>query len=198
MPLVDSENANNVMATNMPSSSSSSNDDVGPVGCYLVFEPSSGGRLLVQYSKGTVPENAVGFFAQSQSMDAKPIPKFKFTTNGGKSELIKGIAGGDANRKKYYVGWCLFLKLACQFSADVICFTPTNSQYVKIDVYGIQGTNVVALQGDLERGLTSINDFDAIAVLPKHSTFLQGCKTTQLQTFLEKANISGAATLLRK
>jgi hypothetical protein len=34
----------------------------GPEGCYLIFEPSSGGRLMLFYSKGEIPSNAIGFW----------------------------------------------------------------------------------------------------------------------------------------
>ena len=71
--------------------------DHGPVGCYLVYEPSSGGRLMLQYSKGPIPPNSVGFWTSPHK-----LPEFKFKQAAGRSELIKGIAGGDANRRKYF------------------------------------------------------------------------------------------------
>ena len=37
---------------------------------------------------------------------------FKFNQNAGRQELIKGIAGGDANKKKYFSGCCQFIKEA--------------------------------------------------------------------------------------
>jgi hypothetical protein len=37
---------------------------------------------------------------------------FKFTQNAGRQELIKGIAGGDSNKKKYFSGCCQFIKEA--------------------------------------------------------------------------------------
>ena len=75
--------------------------DEGPEGCYLVYEPSSGGRLMLYYSKGPVPSNAVGFWMAGEG---KKIQEFKFKQAGGRSELIKGIAGGDANKRRYYTG----------------------------------------------------------------------------------------------
>ena len=41
-------------------------DDMGPEGCYLVYEPDSGGRLVVIYSRGPVPLNAVGFWCAGE------------------------------------------------------------------------------------------------------------------------------------
>ena len=37
---------------------------------------------------------------------------FKYNQNSGRQEIIKGIAGGDANKKKYYSGCCQFIKEA--------------------------------------------------------------------------------------
>ena len=82
---------------------------MGPQGCYLVYEPDSGGRLMTVYSRGYVPMNAVGFWCPGEG---KSIQDFKFKQAGGRSELIKGIAGGDSNRRKYFVGWCQFIKMA--------------------------------------------------------------------------------------
>lgn len=52
----------------------------------------------------------------------KSIQGFKFKRAGGRSELIRGIAGGDQNRKKYFSGWCQFIKLAKAFDGYVIKF----------------------------------------------------------------------------
>jgi Immune Mapped Protein 2 (IMP2) N-terminal domain len=75
------------------------NENEGPTGCYLCYESSSGGCLVLQYSQGPVPENAVGFWTPGTGEMIQP---FKFKQNSGKSELIKGIAGGDSNRRKYF------------------------------------------------------------------------------------------------
>mmetsp|Transcript_23845 Transcript_23845/g.30407 ORF Transcript_23845/g.30407 Transcript_23845/m.30407 type:complete len:114 (-) Transcript_23845:313-654(-) len=77
-------------------------------GCYLLYESDSGGKLVLHYSREADPD-AVGFWAPGEG---KKIQGFKFNRASGKSELIKGIAGGDANRKKYFSGWCQFLKEA--------------------------------------------------------------------------------------
>ena len=34
----------------------------GPEGCYLIFENSSGGRLMLYYSNRQIPKNAIGFW----------------------------------------------------------------------------------------------------------------------------------------
>lgn len=34
----------------------------GPEGCYLIFESSHGGRLMLFYSRGPIPADAIGFW----------------------------------------------------------------------------------------------------------------------------------------
>jgi Immune Mapped Protein 2 (IMP2) N-terminal domain len=138
----------------------SDDDNLGPVGCYLVFESSSGGCLVLQYSEGPVPDNAVGFFCPGAGHKIQP---FKFTVNGGKSELIKGIAGGDSNRRKYYSGWCQFLKLAAAKGGLVIQFTA--QQGVAVDVYGYVKDKQRPEFIDLTSGLVPVSAFDAISVM---------------------------------
>lgn len=56
----------------------------------------------------------------------KSIQGFKFQQNQGRVELIRGIAGGDQNRRKYFSGWCQFIKLAKAFDGYVIKFREYN------------------------------------------------------------------------
>ena len=162
--------------------------DHGPVGCYLVYEPSSGGRLMLQYSKGPIPPNSVGFWTSPHK-----LPEFKFKQAAGRSELIKGIAGGDANRRKYFSGWCQFIKLAKQKQARVIQFTPPDGQFVPVDVYAMDANNAT-VQLDLKEGLASVDDYVAVAVMAQHHAFLRGVKTLAPSNFLELGNLAGAST----
>ena len=123
------------------------------------------------------------------------IQGFKFTQNAGRSELIKGIAGGDANRRKYYVGWCQFLKLAHQKSGHVIQFSP-ETQGVPVDVYGYRKENNSCVLLNLEDGLVEVSGLDAVAVMAKNHEFLKGVKTIVESNFLELGNLAGASTRL--
>jgi hypothetical protein len=164
----------------------------GPTGCYLVYEPSSGGRLMLHYSTGFVPDNAVGFWCPGPD---KIIQGFKFKQAGGRSELIKGIAGGDSNRRKYFIGWCQFLKQAKAMNGKVIQFTP--SQGVMVDIYAYnQATNHPYLLDTMDHGLVDITNFDAIAVMAKHHEFLKGVKSIVVSNFLELGNLAGASTTM--
>lgn len=168
-----------------------SESGVGPTGCYLVYEPSSGGRLMLVYSQGEIPENAVGFWAAGPG---ESIQTFKFKQNGGKSELIKGIAGGDANRRKYYVGWCQFLKLAVAKKGYVIQFHA--AQGVAVDVYGYRKDKQQPVHIPIEQGLVNVGEYDAVAVMPKNHEFLKGVKTIGYSNFLEMGNLAGASTTM--
>lgn len=164
----------------------------GPVGCYLVYEGNSGGRLMLYYSMGEVPENAVGFWMPSPEVE--PIQLFKFKQNSGRSELIKGIAGGDSNRRRYFMGWCQFLKLARAKSARVIMFTP--AQGVPVDIYGYSARSQTPAFLDLQSGLVDVGQYDAFAVIPRHAAFLRGVKSIVMSNFLELGNLAGASTTI--
>lgn len=209
--------------TSSPTALEWSNENEGPVGCYLVYESSSGGRLTLHYSQGKVPENAVGFWCPGKD---QKIQGFKFKQNAGRSELIKGIAGGDANRRKYFSGsyqspivlptvsyylctlylvltqpfsflfsgWCQFLKQAVAKKGLVIQFTA--QQGVAVDVYGYLTAQQRPMLLELESGLVDVSEYDAIAVMPKDHEFLRGVKSIVQSNFLELGNLAGASTTM--
>merc|ERR1712224_261692 len=126
---------------------------VGPEGCYLVFESAFGGRLMLFYiNNGRIPKNAVGFWCAGPG---KSIQGFKFKQNEGRVEVIRGIAGGDQNRKKYFSGWCQFIKLAKLFNGYVIKF-PNSEQGVEVDVFGYKNEKEQAFDLDLDAGLIEV------------------------------------------
>ena len=189
-----SDNTNN---NNSSKTMSSDNTDSkylstdGPEGCYLTFEPDSGGRLMLFYSKGEIPKNAVGFWCPGPN---KTIQGFKFKQNGGRSELIKGIAGGDSNRRKYFSGWCQFIKLARAMNGYVIKFPLHDHQGVEVDVVAYHESTNQPYELDLDEGLVEVSKFDAIAVIPKHNTTFRGIKSIVVSNFLELGNIAGASS----
>lgn len=63
-------------------------------GCYLTFSTASQGTLFINWSEKPI-EGALAYIKPN-----KPVPKFKFTTNGGRSELMRNIQG--PNIKRYY------------------------------------------------------------------------------------------------
>lgn len=164
-----------------------------PEGCYLVYESDSGGKLMLVYSRGgIIPNNAVGFWC---AMAPKKIQSFKFIQAGGRSELIKGIAGGDANRRKYFVGWCQFVKLAKQFNGKLIKF-PHAHQGVEVDVYGYHQATQEPFPLHIDDGFVNVGELDAVAVIPKHNPKFKGIKSLQISTFLEWGSLTGASTTM--
>ena len=164
----------------------------GPEGCYLTFDPASGGRLMLFYSRGEIPNNAIGFWCPGPGRD---IQGFKFKQAGGRVELIKGIAGGDQNRRKYYSGWCQFIKLAKQMNGYVIKF-PNSEQGVEVDIVAYKSSTSQPYELDLDEGLVEVGDFDAVAVIPKHNSTFRGIKSIVISNFLELGNLAGASTML--
>jgi hypothetical protein len=78
---------------------------------------------VVDSSSLFLPTRRVFFFTKLRCPGpGRSIQGFKFKQAGGRVELIKGIAGGDQNRRKYYSGWCQFIKLAKAFNGYVIKF----------------------------------------------------------------------------
>lgn len=164
----------------------------GPIGCYLVFEAASGGRLMLYYSSGRIPKNAIGFWCAGPG---KFIQGFKFKQNGGLVELIRGIAGGDQNRRKYFSGWCQFIKQAKAFDGYVVKF-PNSKQGVEVDVFGYKTDEEKAFELNLDAGLIEVGSLDALSVVPKHNTTFHGIHKMPLQLFVESGNNCGASTTI--
>mmetsp|Transcript_53036 Transcript_53036/g.158728 ORF Transcript_53036/g.158728 Transcript_53036/m.158728 type:complete len:165 (-) Transcript_53036:274-768(-) len=155
-------------------------------GCYLVYESDSGGKLMLYYSRAKVP-NAVGFWRAGEE---KKIQGFKFNQNGGRVELIKGIAGGDANKKKYYSGWCQFVKAARSFKGSVAKFPDKGG--IEVDLYGYTREGLLLQKLELDDEISDVTAIDAITCVPKHNDCYAGVKNMDISTFLEKGNTKGA------
>mmetsp|Transcript_20071 Transcript_20071/g.49296 ORF Transcript_20071/g.49296 Transcript_20071/m.49296 type:complete len:173 (+) Transcript_20071:137-655(+) len=161
----------------------------GPEGCYLTFDSLSGGRLVLYYSQGKIPLNAIGFWCAGPG---KAIQGFKFKQSQGQVELIKGIAGGDQNRRKYFSGWCQFIKQAKAMDGYVIKF-PNPDQGVEVDVIGYKKVSEQPIELDLDEGLIEVADFDAVSVVPKNNATFRGIKSIGENKFLDMGNLAGGA-----
>lgn len=165
-------------------------EEEGPEGCYLTFDTLSGGRLVLYYSQGKIPLNAIGFWCAGSG---KAIQGFKFKESQGQVELIKGIAGGDQNRKKYFSGWCQFIKQAKAMGGYVIKFPNSGQGGVEVDVIGYKKQSEEPIELDLDEGLIEVADFDGVAVVPKENPTFRGIKTINESNFLDMGNLAGAA-----
>ena len=79
--------------------------------CYLTFDPSGGGKLVSQWSESAVIEGALACFAP-----AKVVPKWKITSNAGRSEVMADCGSGGnsfaGGKKRFFEGWTYFIKEA--------------------------------------------------------------------------------------
>lgn len=159
-------------------------------GCYLIYDNASGGTLVLHYSHSQTPENAVGFFVPAKD---RKIQDFKYDTDSGYVELIRGIVGGEKNKRKYYSGWCQFINLAQHWEGKVAQKT-TFDQGIKIDVYGYQDGRVKHL--DIDDKLVRLGDLEAVAVVPAGNDRFKGVHALTRSIFLEYGNFEGASMLL--
>ena len=85
-------------------------------GCYLCYSESAQGVLQLQWSE-TAVEGALAQFTTE-----KTVPNHKFVTNGGRSDLIKGVGTGASsgkNTKPLLSGFAQFVKNAQQWDASL-------------------------------------------------------------------------------
>eukprot|EP00978_Attheya_sp_CCMP212_P032656 scaffold128551_cov45-Attheya_sp.AAC.1 len=169
----------------------------GQPGCYLVYESDSSGKLMLYYSKdGTLgPDVAppIGFWCVGGT---KKIQGFKFSQNGGRQELIRGIMGGDANRRKYFSGWAQFVKAAKAMQGSVRCFPLEEGQAgVAIDVWGFAEASPKPIKLN-EGDAMDVSQLDAVAILPKGNDIYIGINTMNMNNFITRANTSGVGIAL--
>lgn len=150
-------------------------------GCYLVFDTASGGALMTQWSE-TAVDGAWAFF-----FPRKNVAAFKFTTAGGKSELIRGLA---VNKKKLFIGWTQYVKLAND--NDAIMMIPsggdTTTDFWFLDQ---QRQGVAELKRDewFESRTAS-----AIAMLPMYNQALKGVQRINPDGFVDIVTREGGVT----
>ena len=159
-------------------------------GCYLIYDNASGGTLVLHYSHSQVPENAVGFWVPAQG---RKIQDFKYDTDCGYVELIRGIVGGEKNKRKYYSGWCQFIQLAKSFGGKV-AKKQHFEQGLKVDLYGYHEGRVNFL--DLDDKLQKVGHLEAVAVVPAGNDRFKGVHALTRTVFLDNGNFEGASMLL--
>jgi hypothetical protein len=156
------------------------------MGCYLVYESDSSGKLRLYYSKTTIL-GAIGFWAPGSG--GKKIQGFKFQQDGGRVDLIKGIMGGSANQKRFFMGWSQFVKAAKGYNGSVCKFP--NHGGLEVDIYVLYGEDLALL--DVDQGLCDVSNVDAVACVPKGKITFAGVKSMDMHRFLNTGNMVGAA-----
>ncbi|KJP89270.1 hypothetical protein AK88_01148 [Plasmodium fragile] len=150
-------------------------------GAYLTFDNASNGSLFIVWRKEKV-DNALMFIRPT-----KTVAEFKFTSNSGKSELIRNL---QSDKKLFYSGLCQFIKEAKDIKGEVTLLAHFNNTFpIKVNVYFLKGNNVVPLSVGVPFGLEGV---DAVSVLPLGSSSLQ-VKTMKKDMFVSKGNSEGAS-----
>ena len=156
------------------------------IGCYLLYENDSSGKLVAHFSMDKI-DNALGFWCPS---DGKKIQGFKFKQNSGRSELVRGCAGGVAGRKLYYTGWVQFIKLAKNYNGKVVLLPKVDGvQSLDVQLFGYTfDGEIVEFE---ENRMVDITCLQAVACLPKGENIYEGIQNTNASYFLTQGAKSG-------
>ena len=171
--------------TGTPLSVSKVPETIPKEGCYLLFDSNSGGRFITQFSHSVVQE-AIGFWAPGPG---KKLQGFKFKQNQGKSDLMKGVAGKDY-KKKYYSGWCQYIKLAKSFNGFFVKYS--EKDHIEVDVY-VFFHETCEIEKVPNSKLFDVSSISAVACVAKGNTTFDGVKTGEYGTFLNKGATAGAS-----
>ena len=118
------------------------------------------------------------------SNPSKPIPKFKLTQNGGKfRELARGMRGPLV--KKYYQGWCEFVKITNGMEATLLLLPGVEDVSIHLNY---RDNKVIRVTAGEPIGLT---DVVAVSAGPRDTmTFKVSSMVSSM--FVQKANTEGA------
>ena len=84
--------------------------------CYLIWGSQTQGSLIEYYAE---TEELDEYLAYWTPPSGKQIPKFKFTQNWGKNELVNAATQGDLRGKRsYFSGVCQWIRKAKTFNAS--------------------------------------------------------------------------------
>ena len=150
--------------------------------CYLVFSPSSQGSLLSHWS-ATPVEGALASFAPT-----KPVPKFKLTQNGGRSELLREVA--KPGSKRLYEGVCGFVKMARSFGGSLTLLSQLDGRAVAIY---LASKELSIARMEVGGEAIELGDKLAVAVLPEQAIGFGGVQRMETHLFQATGNKLGAA-----
>lgn len=157
--------------------------------CFLLYD-SDGAKLMVQYSReATPPPGALAAWTPS---NAHPIKGFKFTQNQGRAELIGNCASGVQGRKNYYSGFCQFVRLA-KMSSGRVTVLPNATSPIEVDLF-IYFTSGRDYNSTKVTGSFETEELDAVACLPKHSSFYGEDFKIDLTKWLTEGSTTGSAS----
>jgi len=152
--------------------------------CYLTFDLASNGTLFTHWSQTPVPDALASF------TPSKPIPKFKFTQNAGRTELIRTING--PNLPRYYQGWVQFVKMARENDAEFMVLKGEQFTQAPVALYIVtKNTDVSRIA---ENTPATLGDVASVsAVHPSNMSY--GVKKMNVALFRETAESSKGAAI---
>jgi hypothetical protein len=120
---------------------------------YLVFSETNGGCFQLHWSTEPI-DNALACF-----LPKNPVPGYKLSANGGRSELCRDIGG--PNVKDFYRGWVSFIALSRKYEASFSFLSNLEKQPVAL-YFAAEGLSVNRLA---EGETISINRVRAVAAV---------------------------------
>jgi len=162
--------------------------------CFLVFDPSGGGKLISQWDEsGTAIDGALACFVPK-----KTVPKWKITANAGRTEVINDCGNGGISafgrKKRFFEGWTMFVKEARGYQGTLTHLGNVPDQaiglylnlYDTLDVVRVTlGTPVDLMEA---RAVACVSGQAA-----GYSSKLEGCSKLEHRLFLEYGHNDGAS-----
>jgi len=81
--------------------------------CYMTYDSASNGTMYLNWKAKEWDGDCLAYMKVG-----KPVPKFKFTNFGGKSELLRDCAQAHVDRQ--FIGWTHFVKMAKDQKAELV------------------------------------------------------------------------------
>ncbi|KAJ9469796.1 hypothetical protein DIPPA_27768 [Diplonema papillatum] len=166
-------------AAAQPVSAKTKGSWTGP-GLFLIYNDSQNGSLFCVCSKTPVP-NALAYGKPN-----KPIPEFKYTNQGGRTELQRGAA----DVKQYMKGFATFFK-ACKSLGCQIDLQETGGPFeIQSFLHHTSADKVTKLEPGNMTGTESV---DAFGVIPRANNDLAGVQTMAKGVFVQRADLHGGS-----
>ena len=163
--------------------------------CYLVSGTQTQGTLIEHYSKESLDE----YLAVWAAPDGKNIPKFKFTQNWGKNEIINFTKGDLRGINGYFSGICQWLKKAKTFSGTIQFCNHVPGWECDIYFYFLEpaagGVQTIVMKDGEE---FPVSTADGVAIIPRGKDFLHYDPKFQcsLEKWVSEGSKLGFATKL--
>ena len=151
---------------------------------YLVFREEEHGQLLIRWS--TSPVTA----AWASLTPGRPVPLHKFSTHDGEEPLVKPANLG-VHKSRLFDGWCMFLKKAALFDAEVVI---ARDAPVLVTLL-LPPSHVVVVSPEQKFAASEVL---AVAVGGADSTVFKGVKSLGTEEFVAHAGKSCSVLVLSK